>query len=29
MEWLFLLAALVAGLFAFCLTGARQQPGGT
>lgn len=29
MEWLFLLAALVAGLFVFCFSGARQQPGGT
>ncbi|EKO40427.1 MAG: hypothetical protein B193_0889 [Solidesulfovibrio magneticus str. Maddingley MBC34] len=29
MEWLLLLAALVIGLLIFCLSGAREQPGGT
>jgi len=29
MEWLMLLAALAAGFVGFCLSGAKQQPGGT
>jgi hypothetical protein len=29
MEWLLVMAALVLGLVAFCLSGAKQQPGGT